>query len=153
MKGSIKINWRKKIRSIQGSGFNQWFFWVQLGDHTSLGANWGHKALEHQIGAGEGFIKRGKYWTDSVHGVCFSLIITGGAGSRTPSPPEVHYLPPSFLSPTVGPTGQSPPLSSPMRVLLFCYSIFFNSIQSKMGYNSNGDESLQSLYRWKALNE
>jgi hypothetical protein len=65
----------------------------------------------------------------------------------------VRHFSLSFLSLQLGPTGQSPPLSSPMRVLLFYYSIFFNSIQSKMGYNSNGDENLQSLYRWKALDE
>jgi hypothetical protein len=39
MKGSIKINWRKKIRSIQGSGFDQGLLWVQLGAEELSGCN------------------------------------------------------------------------------------------------------------------
>ena len=42
MKGSIKINWRKKIRLIQGPGFDQGAF---------KGATWSKELSWVQIGA------------------------------------------------------------------------------------------------------
>jgi hypothetical protein len=60
----------------------------------------------------------------------------------------VHYLPPSFLSPTVGSTGQNlPPF--------FCdfpsaEHNFSTENKWKMKKGSNGDEKLQIIYRWKA---
>jgi hypothetical protein len=58
MKGSIKINWRKKIRSIQGSGFDQGLLWVQLGAEELSGCKLGIENKKESILALERFCKR-----------------------------------------------------------------------------------------------
>jgi hypothetical protein len=49
IKRAIKINWEKKIRAIRKLRFNQGLLRVQLGDNTSLGANWGQQIIETNL--------------------------------------------------------------------------------------------------------
>jgi hypothetical protein len=80
--------------AFKGATWGQHFTGCKPGTQSTRTPNWRWREV----------YKKEKYWTDLVHGVCFSLIITGGAISRAPSPSEVRHFPLSLLSLPKGPT-------------------------------------------------
>jgi hypothetical protein len=106
---------------------------VQLGDNTSLGANWGQQTIETNFGAGREEFEGENYCVKSVHQLCLSLNMTGGARYRAPSPPELHHTSPLFPSLPLGPTRQEFISFSAAAAASSLLNPIFNRIQSENG--------------------
>jgi hypothetical protein len=153
MKGSIKINWRENIRSIQRLRFDQGALWVQLGVENLAGCKLGMASTKGLNLALKKNYKRAYCWVFPVHHHLVSLNMTSGPSSRAPSPSECITFPLIFISLSLGPTWTEirPP---PLTLFFFsAYSIFFNKNKWKMVKGSNSNGKLQLIYRWKALTE
>jgi hypothetical protein len=103
MKGAIKINWRKKIRSIQGSGFDQGLLWVQLGAEELSGCKLGLPNKGDTLMALKRVFKRRENLCEL--GACMLYLIKSDMwGQLTNTKPiQIAPLPPLFLPLTLGP--------------------------------------------------
>jgi hypothetical protein len=92
-------------------------------------------------------------YMNPAHLYCVSLNMTCGVKLSEPSLSDSHHPSPSYLSLTMGSTGQSP-----LPFLFCCKSPLLirfpnRKAKSKMGESTIGDENLQTIYHWKALDE
>jgi hypothetical protein len=118
-----------------------------------MGAIWRCQTKGNQLWRWRETFKRKEICINSVYLFCVSLIMKCGTGFCAPRLPKPHQL--SFFLPFAdsGPHNDRNSAFFSREDNLFCYSISFNTKQSKMENTSIGYENWQIIYRWKALDE